>query len=142
MEEELNLTQLANSVTLRLSGRKVMIRVFLGGASSIHSTCLPAVIKQLLWNRNLYTVGKENWSEVSLVNWLLDADIYLICCHPHQGTSGFGWDVTTLYQNLDRLCGHMGFPLESQLLCPIFPQDKYNYIDALGSRANPTLRLR
>ena len=42
-----------------------------------------------------------------------------------------------------RLHDHPGFPNGSNLLCPVFTQDKYKYLEALMPKGmcNPTLKV-
>lgn len=73
----------------------------------------------------------------------LEADLHFILAHPHQGAKikQLGWDMVRLGDNLQRLYYHVGFPRAGELRCPIFLQDKYEYLHVLGSNANPTMRI-
>jgi hypothetical protein len=143
------LTQRENQINLNLEMRGIKIHVFIGGQTSLQSTCFIGAVNELMWKRNLYDVvtvttknlRENDWTEAMLVDWLLAGDIHIIACHPHQGTNGFNWDVTVLYAELARLDGHIGFPRGAQCKCPIFSQDKYEYLSAVPSYTNPTLKI-
>jgi hypothetical protein len=62
------------------------------------------------------------------VDWLLDCHIHMIVAHPHQGSETFKWNVCTLYKEIERLYGHIGFPSREQLMCSVFTQNKFNYL--------------
>lgn len=49
------------------------------------------------------------------------------------------WDATEYMQNLSLLDDHIGIPMAEQLHCPMFTQNKIEYIHALGEDAIPTL---
>jgi hypothetical protein len=80
------------------------------------------------------------WTEVDFVNWLLSGDIHLIICHPHQGCCN-SWCAESLYLELDRLKDHNGFPSGKHLQCPIFSQNKIEYLHATWRMTNPTLKI-
>lgn len=97
-------------------------------------------------------VKQYKWTEKEFVDWLLASTVHFIIAHPHQGY-GFGnwdkqgktikWDLTVLYRELERLSDHKGFPRLSKLRCPIFTQDKFEYLRVLQEKgmANPSLRI-
>lgn len=68
---------------------------------------------------------------VQFVDWLLSGHIHFIITHVHQGLESFGWDVEDIYTELQRLQWHPGFPTGNQLSCPVFTQNKMQYIKAL-----------
>lgn len=77
-----------------------------------------------------------------LVDWLAGSHIHFIICHPHDGTTKFLWTIEEIYIELDRLRHHMGFPMNRQLHCPIFRQDKFRYLELLPQDCiMPTLRI-
>ena len=51
--------------------------------------------------------------------------------------------MNKLYTEITRLHDHPGFPNGSNLLCPVFTQDKYKYLQALMPKGmcNPTLKV-
>lgn len=97
-------------------------------------------------------VKQNKFTEKQFVDWLLASTIHFIIAHPHQGY-GFGcwnaqgksidWDISVLYKELDRLRDHKGFPRLNKLKCPIFTQDKFEYLRILldNKMANPSLRI-
>ena len=58
---------------------------------------------------------------------MLGGHIHFIISHIHQGLENFGWNITHMYSELDRLKYHPGYPMGQKLQCPIFTQDKWNY---------------
>ena len=49
------------------------------------------------------------------------------------GTSAaFNWGINSILAEFQRLKDHQGFPNGDQIDCPIFTQDKWNYIQALN----------
>ena len=44
-------------------------------------------------------------------------------------------------RELQRLHAHRGFPLGNQLKCPIFTQDKFDYIRRIPSNSNNTIKV-
>ena len=49
------------------------------------------------------------------------------------GTSAaFNWGINSILAEFQRLKDHQGFPKGDQIDCPIFTQDKWNYIQALN----------
>jgi hypothetical protein len=82
----------------------------------------------------------KKWTEDQLVSWLLDCDIHLILCHPHQGMKPC-WSTIELYSQMERLRDHIGFPSGDSLRCPIWSQNKIEYLHAVPHITNPTLRI-
>jgi len=96
-------------------------------------------------------VKDKKWGYKDLIDWLHNCDLHFILTHLHQGSSGkggqrdMGWDVDKLYQYLERLSDHPGFPTGIQLRCPIFTQNKFGYLHPLmscGSFVNNTMLVR
>jgi hypothetical protein len=84
----------------------------------------------------------DNWSLQDFVSWLLGSRIHFILAHVHQGMEDFNWSIDDIYFELSRLEYHLGFPNRKQLLCPIFTQDKMEYINCLGpSFSLPTYKI-
>jgi hypothetical protein len=79
------------------------------------------------------------WRIVEIVDWLLEADIYFILNHIHQGMNDI--DCRSININLQRLYHHPGFPNGERLSCPIFQQDKFNYIRSIPLESIPTLKI-
>jgi hypothetical protein len=82
----------------------------------------------------------KSWTEDELVSWLLDCDMHLILCHPHQGMRP-SRSTILLYSQMQRLRYHIGFPNGDSLRCPIWSQNKIEYLHAIPHITNPTLRI-
>ena len=68
---------------------------------------------------------KRSMSLVAFVDWLLASHCHFIICHVHQNNvSPVGWPIDELYEELQRLKYHNGWPNGDKLNCPIFGQDK------------------
>jgi hypothetical protein len=92
---------------------------------------------------NTRYINESAWSPQNLVDWLLDSDVHFILTHVHQGIGKYlQWDMVDLEENLQRLRKHPGFPNGEQLMCPVFLQDKYNYLNKLPfSTINDTYKI-
>ena len=75
----------------------------------------------------------------ALLEWFAGADFYFIIGHVHESVRGM--DVVELYEDLSALTSYKGFPEHSQLNCPMFSQDKFEYIRACPEICIPTLRI-
>ena len=69
----------------------------------------------------------------NLVDWLLESHIHFIICHIHQGMENTLWSIEDIYTEIQRLRPHPGFPNGDQVTCPIFKQDKFEYLNLLPS---------
>lgn len=78
---------------------------------------------------------------MQFVDWLLGGHIHFILTHVHQGMETFGWGVENIYDELQRLRWHPGFPSGNELRCPVFTQDKMKYIRALAGMTMPTFDI-
>ena len=78
-------------------------------------------------------VSKLNWDFTSLINWLSECDVHFILAHVHQGgLEKMGWEIDKVYKYLEiKLFDHPGFPTGMQLRCPIFTQNKFDYLKPL-----------
>jgi hypothetical protein len=74
-----------------------------------------------------------------LVEWLACGDFYFILGHIHQTLRD--WDVRRLYDLINCLTSFRGFPQHRELRCPIFTQDKFEYIRACHDITIPTLKF-
>ena len=90
---------------------------------------------------NCSEVNKYKLTEMDIVNWLLQGDIHFIISHIHQGIVNINMDK--LYTSIKKLHDHPGFPSGDNLQCPVFTQDKYQYLSVLMSKGlcNPTLKV-
>jgi hypothetical protein len=89
------------------------------------------------------TVSQKNWLPKDLIDYLLDSDLHFILTHIHQGLTSqkIGWLIEHVQEHLIRLKYHPGFPTGNQIKCPIFTQDKYEYIKAIQPNSIPTYIL-
>ena len=86
----------------------------------------------------LNVLRTKNWTMETFVNWLLGGHIHFVLCHVHQGMESSAWNVVDLYAELNRLQMHEGFPSGIQLQCPVFTQDKREYLKLLPDITLPT----
>jgi hypothetical protein len=133
-----------NTPTIRifLGDEKNMQHIpFTGALNSIGNVIDRSKCSTMLFSQLKDKVRYEGWTQTNLINWLRDADIYIIICHVHQG---FGhaplmWNPVEFYDELYRtLKDRRGFPSGEQLRCPVFTQDKVRYLSALDGLVNPT----
>jgi len=126
------------------------VHVFLGGKTGVQHQPLLSARRSfrlagyyLEWFEvDIDLVKEHNWRPVDLIEWLIDSDIHLIISHLHQGLlDTLRWNVSELKNQLGCLYNHVGFPFQENLFCPVFLQDKFEYIDALGCFCNPTLKV-
>lgn len=129
----------------------IVLRVYQGGrnAYQVYSICEAMSELKLKYNNltveTLITDDMKamRFTEEDFVNWLLDSDIHLIHTHIHQGIDMLNFDMNELKKQLRRLSHHPGFPNGIYLTCPVFTQDKYNYLKILmeNGSCNPTLKI-
>jgi hypothetical protein len=143
----------SNSSNTSIERKKIVINVFQGGDCA--NQYVPFITALTRFQRSnkydiIVTIKKnkdvkeEKWTVKELVNWLLDCDIHFILTHIHQGIREYlHWNMSELYSEILRLQAHKGFPNGEQLRCPMFTQDKYEYLKILKSveLANPTLKI-
>ena len=94
--------------------------------------------------KNVEAVRKDiTMTPDKFINWLLSSDIHFVVAHIHQGLIfPRNWDVEELYKYWNLLFYHRGFPNGTHLECPIFKQDKEQYLSAVISITNPTLKIQ
>ena len=127
----------------------IKIHVYQGGSGfgnqllPFHQACEIIYSKSTI--RTVFlTCGDVNafkFTEKDIIDWLLEGDIHFIISHIHQGIRSV--NMNKLYTEITRLHDHPGFPSGSNLLCPVFTQDKYKYLQALMPKGmcNPTLKV-
>ena len=98
------------------------------------------------WNVEYIEVKNINENHMTprmLVDWLLGSDIHFILSHVHQGIASYlQWNVQELEFQLQRLTNHLGFPKGKNLLCPVFLQNKFEYLRLLPTATvNQTLQI-
>ncbi len=76
-------------------------------------------------------------TELDIINWLLEGDIRFIISHIHQRIVSI--NMNKLYIEITRLHDHPGFPNGIYLLCPVFTQDKYKYLQAMMPKHFPAI---
>ena len=83
------------------------------------------------------------WQPHQFCNYLLHSHCYFILAHPHQSLllHRLLWYMPEALAEYNRLKYHNGFPSGEQLRCPVFTQDKIEYIKRLGDLALPTLTV-
>lgn len=122
------------------------LHIFFGGFESEQASPFVGALSQF---RNIQVklvyvkdIKDHLWSPKQLVDWLMQADAHFIPCHPHQGVfEQLRWNCTELALELQRLRSHRGFPTGDQLQCPIFLQDKFEYIHPLDRWSIPTAKI-
>ena len=136
----------------------IIIRVFGGGDFSMQTQQLSYALSSLGLNQTLYKleimtcdmVNMNHFSMEEVIDWLLESHIHFVSAHMHQGISlenltsqGKSWDLQFYHQQMNRLKYHHGFPTGSFLDCPVFLQDKYEYLRHLnnGEYCNPTFKF-
>jgi hypothetical protein len=132
----------------------VLIRVFSGGISSHPTFSFNSALQSVIskWSllldirsESMTVMGlrESNWSEKQFIDWLLESDIHMVITHPHQGTETFLWSIDDLYNEINRLHKHIGFPSRDQLACPIFTQNKFGYLEPMRKyyMTNPTMKI-
>jgi hypothetical protein len=127
----------------------IQVRVFIGGFDSIQITPFKGAVFDQNFDCEKFEfdyisisdIKKVHWSPNDLVDWLLGCHVHFILSHVHQGLEPLQWNLVELQEQLKRLRHHKGFPNGDSLGCPIFTQDKYNYISSVPSLTNPTLKI-
>ena len=89
------------------------------------------------------TLCSLKWQPYQFCNFLLHSHCYFMLAHPHQSLllHQLLWYMPEALAEYNRLKYHNGFPSGEQLRCPVFTQDKIEYIKRLGDLALPTLTV-
>ena len=135
-----------------LSRRPLLVRYYSGGICNaqvgpFETACrrvtesLKNVTQIKFEALSLRDLRKNDWELREFVDWLLSSHIHFILGYVHQGLEGFGWDMRDLYKELQRLRFHEGFPNSSKLSCPIFTQDKIEYLRLIDDVTLPTYSI-
>jgi len=98
---------------------------------------------------NLDVKNKYKFDKLSQVfDWLLESSskthvyVYLLLCHIHQGFMHWRASMEDLKAQYKRLAAHgHGLPREGQVNCPVFTQDKFDYLKVTPEFVNPTLKV-
>lgn len=138
------------AVCHRKQRERPLVRVFQGGILALQwqafGVDLPHKCEELGIDIEVITVKDvhdSSWSEDDFVKYFLQADAHFILAHPHQGKGiqALDWNMDTLKSALIKLWFHKGFPSLEELECPVFLQDKFKYLCALGDMSNPTMQI-
>jgi len=129
--------------------QRVKIRVFVGPHNSVQRGPLllarQAVLSSIATDWQECSVGRAKdlkWRPIDLIQWLQEADIYLILTHIHQGLlETLQWDIDELKELLQLLYENNGFPHRNNLFCPVFLQDKFSYISSIRELCDPTMKI-
>jgi hypothetical protein len=127
----------------------IKVHVFVGAVTSVQRIPLlrarEAVLSSVAvdWLEcSVARVKELEWRPLDLVQWLQEADIYLIISHIHQGIlEKLQWDMVDLRESLRLLYDCVGYPRRNNLFCPVFLQDKFSYISSIRELCNPTIRI-
>lgn len=84
--------------------------------------------------KTLLDVRVDGWDFDKVIDWMLASHIHFLLTHPHQGLEHFGWSVVAIYEEVKRLTYHPGFPSLKKIGCPIFRQDKWDYLQHLNAK--------
>jgi hypothetical protein len=146
---EVSISLLWDSIAfIKEPSNDIIMRVFIGGNGAPQIQCFKVALERLALGEmvkveyiNTEDVRKNFQSPAKFVEWLLGSHIHFILAHVHQGISQLEWNMDELAKELLRLKYHKGFPNGHYLGCPIFTQNKFKYIAALGNLANPTISI-
>lgn len=83
-----------------------------------------------------------------IIDWLIEdsdevhVDAYAVYCHLHQGFMNWKACMLDLQQQFERLAEHgNGYPNKLQIYCPVFLQNKFEYLKLIPEFINPTIRI-
>jgi len=126
----------------------VVLRVFTGGKSSEQSIPFTTALRMLDFSPiidyiNIDDIKRLKMGPQQLVEWLGRSHAHFILSHLHQGTSSqnvsqMGWNMDELKKCVRQLFVHPGFPSGEGLNCPVFTQNKGEYLQAVPSYVNPS----
>ena len=149
-DEAENLVEMWDCInSLPESSLPIQIRGFMGGINSMQVATFKAAVADQNYENSKFTftyvsvkeVKNLGWKPKDFVDWLLGSHVHFILSHVHQGLERLQWNLEELLEQLKRLKYHKGFPTGEKLECPIFTQDKYEYIRAIPSLTNETLKV-
>ncbi len=122
--------------------RNLIVHVYQGANEAGHqwypfhrATNILNMEKASIFYCNIKMVKDNWWNPKDLVDWLLNSDVHFIITHNHQGLEQLSWDMVELYNEVQGLRYH--------LRCPIWTQDKFDYLSAIASDGlcNPTYKV-
>jgi len=135
------------AITRPLTNNTIIIHAYYGGKWSPQNIPFTSAVSRLPHHNltieymNCDDVKSAKWGIKELIDWLQASHVHMITTHVHQGYTHQKLDMAFLQTQLQRLHYHDGFPTGNFLRCPVFTQDKYEYLSVMGSLANPTLRI-
>lgn len=139
----------SDSLPATVNWRGVILRVFEGGKLCAQSNAFTSAIQDLevtptIEFINIDDVKRLKMNPKALIDWLLRSHAHFILSHFHQGTSSqnvpqMGWNMEQLQHEVQRLSQHNGFPSGEGVNCPIFTQNKGDYLSAVPDFVNPSL---
>lgn len=139
--------------------KQFIIGVFTGGLKGVQVEQFQVAIKLVIQEFQLYynpgklqisvfyisakDISNKRITPSELVDKLLDTDVHFILSHIHQSLldRNIGWQIDDLLINLERLKFHKGFPTGAQLACPVFTQNKFDYISRIAGYSIPTMKV-
>jgi hypothetical protein len=151
-----------------MSTRKTfLIRIFDGSdaLSSFQYKAFERACAHFRWFReyevNGIDVKIERWTNLivkdeqkdvttfaQIFDWLVEdseevhVDAYFVFCHMHQGFESWKASMPDLKEEFKRLAEHgNGYPDKHQIYCPVFLQDKFEYLKLIPKFVNPTLKI-
>jgi hypothetical protein len=139
----------------RNCGGVVLVRVFSGGKASIQSGPFLCAMKKIqrecidsnkvprVEYMDTQTLAELKWQPHQFVEWFLRSHVHAIIAHSHQALFSHNllWNMSDAIAQFQRLRYHNGFPTGNQLRCPVFTQDKIDYIRYLGDLAIKTMSI-
>jgi len=86
----------------------------------------------------------RNWKPYNLFDFLRQQDIHVILAHVFQSNIVFPqlrrhWPINLYLRNLDMLQFHLGYPMGKFIICPVFKQQKMEYLNILRNYSTPTI---
>ena len=132
-----------------------LVRVFSGGMGSTQSGPFTAAMKDIqraiagtsriliVEEIDTKTLCGLKWQPKQFCDWSLHSHAHMWLAHVHQSLRlhNLVWDMRDALTEFKRLKYHTGFPTGDQLRCPVFTQDKIEYIKCLGDLAVNTLTV-
>ena len=91
---------------------------------------------ELINNKKVHELGLL---EEDVVHELLWGDVHIILGHMHQGNPQ--WSAVIIKELLGTMMNHIGWPSGRHLQCPVFTQDKIEYIRSCHEVTIPTLKI-
>lgn len=138
-----------------ISDGVVLVRVFTGGKASIQSGPFSSAIRRIqrecrgtskvpyVEYMDTQMLAESKWQPHQFVEWFLHSHVHVIIAHSHQSLFNHNlmWNMSEALAQFQRLRYHAGFPTGNQLRCPVFTQDKIDYIRCLGELAVTTITI-